>query len=221
MSPVGLAIGTDTPDVELVRCCRAGDEAAVRELTRRYNRRLFRIARSILRDDSEAEDVVQDTYVRAFTHLDSFRGDAGVGTWLVRIAMNEALGRKRRQRPTVDVDEVPMRAGGRDPEALMAQEQLRAALERAIDRLPEPFRIIFVARLVEGMTIEETAAAFGLRPETVKTRVHRARVQLRRILEQDCAPMIAQAFAFDGERCQRMTDAVVRRLREPLPPSAI
>ena len=103
----------------------------------------------------------------------------------------------------------------------MAQEQLRAALERAIDRLPEPFRIIFVARLVEGMTIEETAAAFGLRPETVKTRVHRARVQLRRILEHDCAPMIADAFAFDGERCQRMTDAVVRRLREPLPPSAI
>jgi RNA polymerase sigma-70 factor (ECF subfamily) len=221
MSLAGLDIDAGLPDAELVRLCRDRDEAAVRELTRRYNRRLFRVARSILRDDQEAEDVVQDTYVRAFTHLDSFRGDAGVGTWLVRIAMNEALGRKRKQRPTVDVDAVPMRARGADPETLMAQEQLRVALERAIDRLPEPFRIVFIARLVEGMTIEETALAFGLRPETVKTRVHRARVQLRRILEQDSRPALFEAFAFDGERCQRMTDAVVHRLREPLTPSAI
>src|SRR5262245_50497065 len=100
MSLAGLEIGAGLPDAELVQLCRDRDEAAVRELTRRYNRRLFRVARSILRDDHEAEDVVQDTYVRAFTHLESFRGDAGVGTWLVRIAMNEALGRKRKQRPT-------------------------------------------------------------------------------------------------------------------------
>jgi len=200
---------------ELVLRCRAGDEAAVRELTRRYNRRLFRVARSIVRDELEAEDVVQEAYVRAFTRLEQFRGESNIGTWLVRIVMNEALGRVKRRRPTVDVDDALLASPSPDPENLMAQDELRGLLERSIDKLPAPFRTVFVARMVEGMSVEDTADAFGLKPETVKTRVHRARQRLRRTLEQECGPALLEAFGFDGERCDRLTNRVVARLRMP------
>lgn len=211
-------------DEDLVRRARARDEAAVRALTGKYNRRLFRIARSILRNDGEAEDVVQETYVRAFTGLDLFRGDAGFGTWLTRIAMNEALGRLRRRRPTVDwevygenrmqaeIINFPISAMGGDPERTMAQGEIRAVLERAIDELPDSFRAVFVARIVEGMSVEETADLFGLRPETVKTRLHRARLLLRDALEERLGPALTQTFPFGGARCDRLTQALVRRL---------
>ena len=178
-------------DEDLVSLARGRDEAGVRAITKRYNRRLFRIARSILRDDSEAEDVVQETYVRAFTGLDMFRGDAAFGTWITRIAMNEALGRLRRRRPTVDwetygvnrnqaeIIHFPASAASSDPETNMAQGEIRAVLEQAIDELPDAFRAVFVARIVEGMSVEGTADLFGLQPATVKTRLHRARLQLR------------------------------------------
>lgn len=200
--------------VDLVGRCRSGDEAAVRELTRRHNQRLFRIARSILRDDAEAEDVVQETYVRAFTQLDTFRGQSEIGTWLVRIAMNEALGRLRRQRPTVEADDLPATSAGDDPESAMAQQELRTLLERSIDSLPDAFRTVFVARMVEGLSTEETADLLGLRPETVKTRVHRARVRLRRAIEREVGPAWSQAFSFDGARCERLTAAVVQRMKD-------
>jgi RNA polymerase sigma-70 factor, ECF subfamily len=207
-------VDASLPDHELVRRCPVRDEAAVRELTRRYNQRLYRVARSILRDDDEAEDVVQETYARAFAHFETFHGQAGVGTWLVRIAMNEALGRRNRRRPTVDINDVPVESRGDDPERLLVQQELRAVLERAIDDLPEAFRAIFVARLVEGMTVEETADAFGVRPETVKTRVHRARLRLRRSIEREFGPSLVEAFSFDGVRCERLADRVIRRLDE-------
>ena len=155
-------------DEELVRLVRGRDDVAVRIITKRYNRRLYRIARSILRNDAEAEDVVQETYVRAFTGLDMFRGDAAFGTWITRIAMNEALGRLRRRRPTVDwetyganrpkaeIIHFPASATD-DPEQSMAQSEIRAVLEQAIDELPDAFRAVFVARIVEGMSVEETA----------------------------------------------------------------
>ncbi len=211
-------------DEELVGRVRTRDESAVRAITRRYNRRLFRIARSILRDDAEAEDVVQEAYVRAFTGLDQFRGDAAFGTWITRIAMNEALGRLRRRRPTVDwesygenrttaqVVNFPVSAASNDPERTMAQSEIRDVLERAIDDLPDAFRAVFVARLVEDMTVEETADLFGLKPETVKTRLHRARSLLRDALDKQLGPKLTSAFPFDGHRCDRMTDAVVRRV---------
>jgi RNA polymerase sigma-70 factor (ECF subfamily) len=219
-------VDTHVSDADLVVRCRMHDESAVRELTRRYNQRLYRLARGILRDDAEAEDVVQETYVRAFTHLEAFRGDAGIGTWLVRIAMNEAFGRLKRRRPTLDIQDAPEAAGGENPESVMAQRELRTVLERSIDALPDAFRAVFVARIVEGLTIEETAALFDLRPETVKTRVHRARLRLRAAIEREVGPAWLQAFSFDGRRCERLTDAVVRRLRpaaprEPSRPSAI
>jgi len=211
-------------DTELVDRARSRDELAVRAITKRYNRRLFRLARSILRDDAEAEDVVQESYVRAFTGLDLFRGDASFGTWITRIAVNEALGRLRRRRPTIDwetysenrttaqVIDFPASAVSNDPERMMAQSEVRAVLERAIDELPHAFRAVFVARIVEGLTIEETADLFGLKPETVKTRLHRARALLRDALDKQMGPMLTSTFPFDGARCDRMTDAVVRRV---------
>ena len=213
-------------DTDLVGLARGRDEAAVRAITKRYNRRLFRIARSILRNDAEAEDVVQETYVRAFTGLDMFRGDAAFGTWITRIAMNEALGRLRRRRPTVDwetygenrmpaeIINFPVSAASSDPERMMAQGEIRVVLEHAIDELPDAFRAVFVARVVEGMSVEETADLFGLQAETVKTRLHRARNLLRDALDKRLGPALTTTFPFDGRRCERLTEKVVRRLCE-------
>jgi RNA polymerase sigma-70 factor (ECF subfamily) len=210
-------------DEVLVDRARDRDEGAVRVLTQRYNRRLFRVARSILRDDAEAEDVVQEAYVRAFTGLDMFRGDAGFGTWITRIAMNEALGRLRRRRPTVDwasygdnrtqaeIIDFPLSAASNDPERTMAQGEIRAVLEHLIDELPDAFRAVFVARVVEGMSVEETADLFGLKPETVKTKLHRARLLLCEALDKQLGPALTSTFPFDGARCEHMTDNVVRR----------
>lgn len=200
------------PDANLAERCLARDEDAIRELTRRYNQRLYRIARGILRSDLEAEDVVQDTYIRALAGLERFRGQSALGTWLVRIAINEALGRLRRKKP--EALDAPPAAPVVDPETLMATAESRVMLERAIDDLPDAFRSVFVARMVEGLSIEETADLFGLRPETVKTRVHRARVRLRASLETQLGPAVRESFAFDGARCDRLTDAVILRLRQ-------
>lgn len=202
-------------DDDLLRGCLARDDSAVRELTGRYNQRLFRIARGIVRHDADAEDVVQDTYVRAFTHLERFRGDSSVGTWLVRIAMNEALGRLRRHKPTLELDDATAASNGPGPETLMAQQELRTLLERSIDSLPEPFRVVFIARIVEGLSIDETAELFHLRPETVKTRVHRARRALRRAIEAEVGHEVRHAFSFDGARCEALTQRVIARLHQP------
>jgi len=211
-------------DEELVALCRAKDEVAVRELTRRHNRRLFRLARGVVRDDSEAEDVVQAAYVRAFLGLERFRGEASFGTWIGRIVINEALGRLRQRRATVDLEiadedqwqgrvlAFPQASHPPDPEHSMAQRELVTALERAIDALPESFRVVFMARLVEGLSIEETAALLRLRPETVKTRVHRARQRVRADLEKQLGPLISAAFRFDGARCERLTARVLQTI---------
>ena len=214
---------TVVDDAELVGRVRARDELAVRELTRRYNRRLYRLARGIVQNDGEAEDVVQAAYVRAFTGLAGFRGEAAFGTWLTRIAMNEALGRRRSRRPSEDwsaeteprlrgsVLRFPSSAASPpDPEHSMAREEVRELLERSIDTLPDTFRLAFIARVVEGLSVEETAALLGVKPETVKTRVHRARARLRREIEQRIGSGFDAVFPFDGARCARMTDAVVR-----------
>ena len=180
----------ESGDTELVRRALARDETAVRAIMQANNRRLYRLARGILRNDSEAEDVVQEAYVRAFTHLESFRGDSSLSTWLSRITMNEALGRLRRQRPAVEMDALPQGAleaqiiqfplaAGDDPEKSMAQREIQAVVEHAIDELPEAFRLVFITRVIEGMNVEETAEILSLKPETVKTRLHRARTMLR------------------------------------------
>ena len=219
--PAAQAKAETLSDETLVARARERDEVAVRTITTRYNRRLFRVARSILRDDAEAEDVVQETYVRAFTGLDMFRGDAAFGTWITRIAMNEALGRLRKRRPTVDwetyvesrpqaqIIDFPLSAVSNDPEKMMAQGEIRVVLEKAIDELPDSFRAVFVARIVEAMTVEETADLFGLKPETVKTRLHRARTLLRDALDKQLGPALTNTFPFGGHRCEAMTEKMV------------
>ena len=213
----------DTGDTELVRRALARDGAAVRAIMQANNRKLYRLARGILRNDAEAEDVVQEAYVRAFTHLESFRGDSSLSTWLSRIAMNEALGRLRRQRPAVDLDALPPGkleaeiiqfplAASEDPEKSMAQREIQAVVEHAVDELPEAFRLVFITRVIEGMNVEETAEILGLKPETVKSRLHRARTMLRDIVERKIGPVVMDAFPFAGKRCERLTDAVLKRL---------
>ena len=220
-APQIAPIGTD--DAELVRRAVARDETAARAIMQANNRRLFRLARGVLRNDGEAEDVVQETYVRAFTHLEQFRGDSSLSTWLSRIAMNEALGRLRRQRPGVELSSLPQGtleaqiiqfplAASEDPEKSMAQREIQHVVEHAIDELPEPFRLVFITRVIEGMNLEETAEILQLKPETVKTRLHRARTMLRDIVEKKIGPVVMDAFPFAGKRCERLTEAVLKRL---------
>jgi RNA polymerase sigma-70 factor (ECF subfamily) len=210
-------------DAELIRRTLAREEAAARAIMTANNRRLYRLARGILRDDAEAEDVVQETYVRAFTHLAQFRGDSRLSTWLARIAINEALGRLRRDRPAVELSLLPQGGANAeiipfplattdDPEKSMAQREIREVVERAIDELPDVFRLVFIARVIEGLNLEETADLLGIRPETVKTRLHRARAMLRDNVERKIGPVVLDAFPFAGQRCARLTAAVLQRL---------
>jgi len=211
-------------EAELVKRALARDEAAVRDIIKANNRRLYRLARGILRNDGEAEDVVQETYVRAFTRLNDFRGESSLSTWLSRIAMNEALGRLRREKPGVEISSLPQGAleaqiiqfplmsATDDPEKSMAQREIQHVVEGAIDELPEPFRIVFITRVLEGMNVEETAEILDLKPETVKTRLHRARAMLRENVEKKIGPVVMEAFPFAGRRCDRLTEAVLKRL---------
>ena len=217
-APVG------STEADLVRRARERDEPAIRSIMQSNNRRLYRLARGILRNDSEAEDVVQETYARAFTHLEDFRGDSSLGTWLGRIAINEALGRLRRQHANVEwtslppgtleaqIIRFPLSAASEDPEKSMAQREIQHVVEHAIDELPEAFRIVFITRMIEGMNVEETAEILGLKPETVKTRLHRARAMLRNNVEKKIGPVVMEAFPFAGKRCERLTEAVLKRL---------
>jgi RNA polymerase sigma-70 factor (ECF subfamily) len=215
-------------DEALLDLARQHDDAAVRTLIRRHNQRLFRAARSIVRTDAEAEDVVQETYVRAFTHLDSFRGEARLSTWLTRIALNEALGRVRRRRPTVDIDRIdletddamsrvlpfPSPSAAPNPEVGVARNQMRVVLERAVDGLPDDFRTVFVLRDVEGLSTEETAEQLGILPQTIKTRLFRARRLMRVAIQKELGGAVDDLFPFDGQRCVDMADRVLARLHQ-------
>lgn len=214
-------------DEALIELVRHRDERAVRALVKRYNQQLFRIARGVVRNDGEAEDVVQETYVRAFTGLDGFRGEAAFSTWLTRIALNAAYGRLRRRHPTVDLSELevngrsdrgqvimfPMTPAPPDPESEAGREQVRQALERAVDTLPEPFRMVFILRDVQGLSTEETASHLTIKPQTVKTRLFRARRLMRNEIEKVLSPRFSEVFPFDGDRCSHMADRVLERLR--------
>jgi RNA polymerase sigma-70 factor, ECF subfamily len=210
---------------DLVARARERDEFAIRALIQRHNQRLYRIARGILRDDAEAEDAMQEGYLKAFSHLDDFEGTAAIGTWLCRIVMNEALGRLRQRRRTVDwnsMEDAGMPgaeiirfstdAVRPDPERAAAQRQIRGLLEQAIDRLPDDFRIVLIARVVEEMSVQETATMLGIRPETVKTRLHRARLALRRTIEAQIGAGVTDVFPFEDPRCRRIADIVVAKL---------
>jgi RNA polymerase sigma-70 factor, ECF subfamily len=219
---------TSLAEAELLAQARSGSERAVREIIRRNNRRLFRAARAVVRSDCEAEDVVQAGYVQAFTHLGSFRGEALLSTWLMRIILNEALARVRRERNSTGLEEVegsqqtaaqiiqfPLLQSHPDPETAMSLKETRALLEAPIDRLPDAFRCVFVLRDIEGLSAEETAFHLGLNPKTANTRLFRARRLLRDALEQEFAVSFSSLFPFDGARCAAMADRVVRELAAP------
>jgi RNA polymerase sigma factor (sigma-70 family) len=228
-----LAIDYDAlDDIALVEHVQHGDRQAFRHVMRRSNQRLFRVARGVMNDDAEAEDVVQEAYVHAYEKIASFRGDASLLTWLTRIVLNEAYGRLRKRHRTVDIDEIdvaqsndgrvvafPSKFGSEDPAASAARDQIRRLVEHAIDKLPEPFRIVFVMREIEECTVEETAASLDLRPETVKTRLYRARRLLRAALHDTLATTMTDAFPFMGARCDRVTESVMQRLQAMAPDS--
>lgn len=221
-------------DNELVDRVLHGFRDAFRHLMRRSNQRLFRIARGVLNDDAEAEDVVQASYLHAYEKLATFRGDSSVLTWMTRIVLNEAYGRLRERKSTVDVEQLdiaasgggnviqfPAKYGSEDPAATVSRAQVRQLLEQAVAALPESFRLVFILREIEECSIEETAATLGIRAETVKTRLHRARRQLRVALQDSVRASLGDAFAFLGARCARMTDAVMQKLADLPPPSSM
>ncbi|MCA0012571.1 RNA polymerase sigma factor [Mesorhizobium sp. B292B1B] len=217
--PALTAASTATDELRLVARALARDSDAFRKIMKLNNQRLYRLARGMVRNDSEAEDIVQEAYVRAFANLGTYRGDASLSTWLSRIVINEALGRLRKGRRTVAMPENPEAQIIRfplnpsdDPERTMAQRQILALVERATDSLPDAYRAVFVARVIEGLSIEETADLLGVRPETVKTRLHRARALLRKALDDEIGPVLLDAFPFAGRRCERLTQAVMKRL---------
>lgn len=211
------------PDEEVVRRVKAGDTGLFEILMRRYNQRLFRVARAILRDDSEAEDVMQQAYVNAYAHLSQFAGRASFATWLTRIAVHEAFARIRRRRSAEvetmrDLDDDPapaLRARGPDPEEQLLAGEIRALLEAAIDALPESYRCTFVLREVEGLDTADTAQSLGITEELVKTRLHRARALLRQQLYRRAGGQIANAFSFHLSRCDRVVSAVLGQIQPP------
>ena len=212
-------------DAELVRVAREGSASALRLIVRRHNRRLYRVARAIVRDDTEAEDVLQEAYLSAFRNLAKFRADASLSTWLTRIVVNKAVDHLRREDVTVPLDTVDkterlqaemigMPHLDIDPERLAARSQVRDLLERAIDNLPASFRVVFVMRMVEQLSVKETASSLGIAEETVKTRLYRAKMLMRQQLQTKLASALTDTFPFQDPRCADFTNALLVRLAQ-------
>jgi RNA polymerase sigma-70 factor, ECF subfamily len=219
LGPAPSVQASDSDDA-LVHRILAGESALFERIMRRHNQRVFRAARAIVKDDAEAEDVMQETYTRAFAHLGQFRGEAQLGTWLVRIAVHEAFARVRRRRrlaplpPDDTVEALSMldRPTPPDPEHEANNAELRKLLEHAIDELPETYRTVFVLREVEGLSTATTAECLGVSEEVVKTRLSRARLKLRDGLYERAGVVTGAAFTFGAERCDRLVAAVLSRL---------
>ena len=223
------ALDPQTPDAQLARLVAAGREDAFRILMRRYNQALYRTARAILRDDAEAEEALQEAWLQAYRAMDSFRGDAKLSTWLIRITANQALMRRRKVRRTAEV--IPMsideEAGGEPamavpdenpsaaPEFEALRGEMRRLMEARIDKLPDAFREVFVLRAVEELSVEETAAALEIPEATVRTRFFRARSLLRESLAREVDAAIEGSYEFMGERCERMANRVIAALKAP------
>ncbi len=223
-----IAPGQNPSDADIARRVAAGDESAFTALMRRYNQTLYRTARSILKDDAEAEDAVQEAYLSAFRAMGKFRGDARMSTWLVRIAANEAFGRLRKRSRRADV--IPLdgpaepfaepaesnmnEISSAQPEHAAVRAETRRMLEAKIDALPDVYRTVFVLRAVEELSVEETAISLGIPQATVRTRYFRARSLLREALAREIDVASQDAFAFAGERCDRIVAGVLVRLRE-------
>jgi RNA polymerase sigma factor (sigma-70 family) len=210
-------------DAEIIRRISHGDRASFEMLMRRFNRKLFRIARAILKDDAEAEEALQEAYLAAYVALQTFRGQSKLSTWITRIVINESLGRLRKQKreetfvsagdsTTDDVDQSLLVERSASPEDAAFHSEIRELLEHRIDELPVAFRTVFMMRELEEMTVEETALCLAIPEATVRTRLHRAKGLLRKSLAQDIHMAASDVFPFAGERCDRIVAAVLDRV---------
>lgn len=213
-------------DADLARRIVEGDQHAFELLMRRHNRPLYRTARSILKDDAEAEDALQDAYLQAYRAMDRYRGESSLSTWLTRIVVNEAIARSRKTTRRAEIIRLDGDTGpeitdmGADmddttieqPEQAAIRAQARSLLERKIDALPDTFRTVFVLRAVEEMSVEETATCLGIPDATVRTRFFRARSMLRESLSREFDMAIDGVFGFDGARCDRIVAGVLARV---------
>lgn len=222
-APPNLSSTQNSPlsDEEVVARVRAGDTAVYEVLMRRYNQRLFRIARSILRDDDEAEDVMQDTYVRAYASLHQFAGKAKFSTWLTKIAIYEASSRLRKQKRIQEIPASPgqenqrmemVKSSDPDPEQQTLRHEAASLLEQAVDSLPDLYRSVFMLREIENISTAETVTCLDLTQETVKARLLRARKMLRQELYARAGATSARAFQFMGARCDRVVQTVFGKL---------
>lgn len=220
-----LATPQYSEDFDLARRIASGDEDALKTMMRRHNQTLFRTARSVLRNDVEAEDVVQEAYLLAYRAIENYRGDAKLSTWLIRIVLNLAIrGRDRQSRHNAIFADVAESSPGEimdmreshspTPESDASNSELRRLLESHIDRLPDLYREIFVLRAVEELSVEETAEALDIPEATVRTRFFRARHLLSQGLAKDIDIAVGDAFSFDGSRCDRIVTGVLERLEK-------
>lgn len=214
-------------DDEVVSRVLVGDIALFEIIMRRYNQRLFRVVRSIVKDDSQAEDIVQEAHVRAFEHLSQFEGRAKFSTWLTKIAIYEAYARLRRfDYQNVDsISELEdqglyMKSNERDPERQTFDGEIKLVLERAFDALPSDYRSVFMLREIEGLSTAETAECLEISEENVKTRLHRARELLQRELYSASGATAKTAFQFGGARCAQVRARVMARIRKSDSPSS-
>jgi RNA polymerase sigma-70 factor (ECF subfamily) len=221
-----LAAASVLSDDELVARVRRGETALYEHIMRRYNARLFRAARAILRNDAEAEDAVQQAYISAYEHLGQFQGEARFSTWLTRIVVHAALGRRRSIGRRAEVElpsETEEMMSGRNasaesPERALARRQLGGVIEAAIDALPDLYRVVFVLREVQQMSTAETAECLEVSEEVVKVRLHRGKLLLRDAMAAGVAELVPDSFAFLGSRCDRIVAGVMARLTAlPLP----
>jgi RNA polymerase sigma-70 factor (ECF subfamily) len=204
-------------DAEIIRRIEQGDIAAFEIIMRRYNQRLFRVARGIVGNDGEAEDVVQDAYVRAFEHLDQFEGRSQFATWLTKIAVYEALTRRRTQRRlqlvgAAEIDTMPIHRATPDAAEIASRHELAHVLTDAVDALPEDLRAVVSLRAIERLSTAETAECLDLTQANVKVRFHRAKLLLRQSIDARLGQEVRQLYAFDGERCDRIVENVFARI---------
>ncbi|HUO74215.1 MAG TPA: RNA polymerase sigma factor [Solirubrobacteraceae bacterium] len=208
-------------ETALVRLVAAGDERAFELLMRRFNRRLYRVARAVLHDNADAEDALQEAYLAAYRQMKLFRGDSALATWLTRLVLNECLGRRRRSQrrqnvvPIVPTDGEMTRTPARDcerPDFLLDRAQLRAILQHRLDELPESYRTVFVLRSVEELSVEETALSLSIPEATVRSRHFRAKSLLRDALTLELDLAEHELYEFGGTSCDRVTARVLQRL---------
>jgi RNA polymerase sigma-70 factor (ECF subfamily) len=215
------------PDTDIVRKIRDGETALFEVLMRRHNQRVYRVVRAVMNEEADVEDVMQQAYINAFTHLHQFEERAQFSTWLIRIALNEAFAKRRKITAPESVVRIHFELDDdrrgymdtlispeADPERQAYAEELRSVLEAAVDALPDNYRTVFMLRDIEGLSTSETGEGLGLGEEAVKTRLHRARAMIRHAVTKRIGGSTAEAFQFHAPRCDRVVAAVLTRIAQ-------